>query len=153
MVMVKAFAYGSGSPEVANVLQYHKVDYLGVAYVDEGVELRKNNIMLPIMVMNPSEDSFDTLLGYNLEPEIYNFKIFHALLQYLGNRSCSIHLKLDTGMHRLGFEENDLPALIQLLNRGFAPAKLLHNRFLRRLIACIDAVLKEPHDHIIDHAV
>ena len=109
MVMVKAFAYGSGSPEVANVLQYHKVDYLGVAYVDEGVDLRKNNIMLPIMVMNPSEDSFDTLLGYNLEPEIYNFKIFHALLQYLGNRSCSIHLKLDTGMHRLGFEKHDLP--------------------------------------------
>ena len=118
MVMVKAFAYGSGSPEVANVLQYHKVDYLGVAYVDEGVELRKNNIMLPIMVMNPSEDSFDTLLGYNLEPEIYNFKIFHALLQYLGNRSCSIHLKLDTGMHRLGFEKHDLPELIQLLKQN-----------------------------------
>ena len=118
MVMVKAFAYGSGSPEVANVLQYHKVDYLGVAYVDEGVELRKNNIMLPIMVMNPSEDSFDTLLGYNLEPEIYNFKIFHALLQYLGNRSCSIHLKLDTGMHRLGFEKQDLPELIQLLKQN-----------------------------------
>ena len=118
MVMVKAFAYGSGSPEVANVLQYHKVDYLGVAYVDEGVELRKNNIMLPIMVMNPSEDSFDTLLGYNLEPEIYNFKIFHALLQYLGNRSCSIHLKLDTGMHRLGFEKTDLPELIQLLQQN-----------------------------------
>ncbi len=116
--MVKAFAYGSGSPEVANVLQYHKVDYLGVAYVDEGVELRKNNIMLPIMVMNPSEDSFDTLLGYNLEPEIYNFKIFHALLQYLGNRSCSIHLKLDTGMHRLGFEKQDLPELIQLLKQN-----------------------------------
>ena len=118
MVMVKAFAYGSGSPEVANVLQYHKVDYLGVAYVDEGVELRKNNIMLPIMVMNPSEDSFDTLLGYNLEPEIYNFKIFHALLQYLGNRSCSIHLKLDTGMHRLGFEKADLPELAQLLQQN-----------------------------------
>src|SRR5688572_21895591 len=118
MVMVKAFAYGSGSPEVANVLQYHKVDYLGVAYVDEGVELRKNNIMLPIMVMNPSEDSFDTLLGYNLQPEIYNFKIFHALLQYLGNRSCSIHLKLDTGMHRLGFEKRDLPELIQLLKQN-----------------------------------
>ena len=118
MVMVKAFAYGSGSPEVANVLQYHKVDYLGVAYVDEGVELRKNNIMLPTMVMNPSEDSFDTLLGYNLEPEIYNFKIFDALLQYLGNRSCSIHLKLDTGMHRLGFEKQDLPELIQRLKQN-----------------------------------
>jgi Alr-MurF fusion protein len=118
MVMVKAFAYGSGSPEVANVLQYHKVDYLGVAYVDEGVDLRKNNIMLPIMVMNPSEDSFETLLAYNLEPEIYNFKIFHALLQYLGNRFCAVHLKLDTGMHRLGFEKHELPELIQLLKQN-----------------------------------
>ena len=115
MVMVKAFAYGSGSPEVANVLQYHKVDYLGVAYVDEGVDLRKNNITIPIMVMNPSEDSFEALLGYNLEPEVYNFKIFHALLNYLENRPCAIHLKLDTGMHRLGFEKNDLPEVIKLL--------------------------------------
>jgi len=113
--MVKAFAYGSGGPEVANVLQYHKVDYLGVAYVDEGVDLRKNNIILPIMVMNPSEDSFDTLLGYNLEPEIYNFKVFHALLRYLGNRPCTVHIKLDTGMHRLGFERPDLSEVIQLL--------------------------------------
>lgn len=115
MVMVKAFAYGSGSPEVANVLQYHKVDYLGVAYVDEGVDLRKNNITLPIMVMNPSEDSFDSLIGYNLEPEIYNFKIFHSLLQYLNGRPCSIHLKLDTGMHRLGFEKKDLPEVVRLI--------------------------------------
>jgi alanine racemase len=115
MVMVKAFAYGSGSPEVANVLQYHKVDYLGVAYVDEGVDLRKNNITIPIMVMNPSEDSFETLLGYNLEPEVYNFKILYALLQYLDNRVCTIHIKLDTGMHRLGFEKNDLAELIKVL--------------------------------------
>lgn len=116
MVMVKAFAYGSGGPEVANVLQYHRVDYLGVAYADEGVDLRKNNISVPIMVMNPSEDSFDSLIGYNLEPEIYSFKIFHALLQYLKERPCSIHLKLDTGMHRLGFEKKDVPEVIRLLN-------------------------------------
>lgn len=114
--MVKAFAYGSGGPEVANVLQYHRVDYLGVAYADEGVDLRKNNISVPIMVMNPSEDSFDSLIGYNLEPEIYSFKIFHALLQYLKERPCSIHLKLDTGMHRLGFEKKDVPEVIRLLN-------------------------------------
>jgi alanine racemase len=115
MVMVKAFAYGSGSPEVANVLQYHKVNFLGVAYVDEGVELRKNNIRLPIMVMNPSEDSFDPLLTYDLQPEIYSFKMLRSLLKYLDGRSCQIHLKLDTGMHRLGFEKQDLPQLIQLL--------------------------------------
>jgi alanine racemase len=118
MVMVKAFAYGSGSPEVANVLQYHRVHYLGVAYVDEGVELRKNNIRLPIMVMNPSEDSFDPLIAYNLEPEIYNFKVLRSLLKYLNGRLCQIHLKVDTGMHRLGFEEQDLTELIQILGQN-----------------------------------
>jgi Alr-MurF fusion protein len=118
MVMVKAFAYGSGSPEVANVLQYHKVNYLGVAYADEGVDLRKNNITIPIMVMNPSEDSFDSLLNFNLEPEVYNFKILDALLRYLGSRPCNIHIKLDTGMHRLGFEERDLAHLIRLLKEN-----------------------------------
>ena len=115
MVMVKAFAYGSGSIEIANILQYHKVDYLGVAYADEGVELRKNNITLPIMVMNPSEESFDSIVNSDLEPEIYSLRILQALLNYLGDRSCKIHLKLDTGMHRLGFEETNLPVVISLL--------------------------------------
>jgi alanine racemase len=100
------------------VLQYHKINYLGVAYADEGVELRKNNITLPIMVMNPSEDSFDSLLNFNLEPEVYSFKIFQALLRYLGSRSCTIHLKLDTGMHRLGFEKEDLGKIVSLLREN-----------------------------------
>ena len=108
MVMVKAFAYGSGSTEIANILQYHKVDYLGVAYADEGIELRKNNIKLPIMVMNPSEESFEAIMSHALEPEIYSFRIFRALLLYLNGNPCKIHLKLDTGMHRLGFEESDI---------------------------------------------
>lgn len=116
MVMVKAFAYGSGSNEVANLLQYHRVDYLGVAYADEGIDLRKNNITLPIMVMNPSEESFESLLRYNLEPEVYSFKIFHSLIRFLQGKPCTIHLKLDTGMHRLGFEPNDIDELILLLN-------------------------------------
>ena len=115
MVMVKAFAYGSGSNEIANILQYHKVDYLGVAYADEGVDLRKNHITLPIMVMNPSEESFDSILTYNLEPEIYSFKIFKALAAFLHGKECRIHIKLDTGMHRLGFEERDLGELISLM--------------------------------------
>lgn len=115
MVMVKAFAYGSGSTEIANLLQYHQADYLGVAYADEGVALRKNNITLPIMVMNPSEESFDILFSQNLEPEIYSFKIFHALLNYLQGKPCKIHLKLDTGMHRLGFESTHLNEVIALL--------------------------------------
>ncbi|MEI9919214.1 MAG: bifunctional UDP-N-acetylmuramoyl-tripeptide:D-alanyl-D-alanine ligase/alanine racemase [Bacteroidota bacterium] len=115
MVMVKAFAYGSGSEEVANLLQYHQVDYLGVAYADEGIELRKNRISLPIMVMNPSEESFPALLEYNLEPEIYSLKILRSFARFLGRRSCNVHIKFDTGMHRLGFEEEDLNELISIL--------------------------------------
>ena len=84
MVMVKAFGYGSGSIEIANILQYHKVSYLGVAYADEGVELRRNNIRIPIMVMNPSEDSFETMISYDLEPEIYSLRIFNALIRIFG---------------------------------------------------------------------
>jgi alanine racemase len=115
MAMVKAFAYGSGSTEVANLLQYHGVDYLGVAYADEGVELRKNNIRLPIMVMNPSPETFELLSTHRLEPEIYSFSILQKLLLYLDGRPCTLHLKLDTGMHRLGFDEHDLPELITIL--------------------------------------
>jgi alanine racemase len=115
MVMVKAFAYGSGSNEVASLLQYHQVDYLGVAYADEGIELRKNNITLPIMVMNPAEESFPSMQTYQLEPEIYSFKILHSLLHYLEGQPCKIHVKIDTGMHRLGFEAQQLDDLISIL--------------------------------------
>ncbi|MEJ7643226.1 MAG: bifunctional UDP-N-acetylmuramoyl-tripeptide:D-alanyl-D-alanine ligase/alanine racemase [Chryseolinea sp.] len=115
MVMVKAFAYGSGSTEIANLLQYHQADYLGVAYADEGIELRRNNIGLPIMVMNPTEESFESLFAYNLEPEIYSIKILRSILIYLQNRPCTIHLKLDTGMRRLGFDSDTLEELKTIL--------------------------------------
>lgn len=115
MAMVKAFAYGSGSNEIANVLQYHKVDYLGVAYADEGVELRKNNIDLPIMVMNPTPESFETMVKHRLEPEVYNFKVLQSLAEFLGDRPCRIHVKIDTGMRRLGFEDEEIEGLITLL--------------------------------------
>jgi alanine racemase len=115
MAMVKAFAYGSGSNEIANVLQYHKIDYLGVAYADEGVELRKNNISVPIMVMNPSEVGFETMLAYHLEPEIYSFKILESLADFLQGRACQVHIKIDTGMHRLGFGKDDIDKLCGLL--------------------------------------
>jgi alanine racemase len=118
MVMVKAFAYGSGSSEVSNLLQYHQADYLGVAYADEGIELRKNNITLPIMVMNPAEESFQAIQNYNLEPEVYSFKILKALLDFLQGSPCRIHIKLDTGMHRLGFEENQIDKLIDILKHN-----------------------------------
>jgi alanine racemase len=116
MVMVKAFAYGSGSTEIANILQYHQADYLGVAYADEGVELRKNNIALPIMVMNPSAASFEVLLSHHLEPEVYSLSIFRALLKFLDGKKCTIHLKVDTGMHRLGFAEADIAELREMLS-------------------------------------
>jgi alanine racemase len=118
MVMVKAFAYGSGSYEIANVLQFHRVDYLAVAYTDEGVQLRENGISLPIMVMNPSSDSFAKINHYHLEPEIYSLEILQACREATKSQSqpLNIHLKLDTGMHRLGFTETDLETVIRLLS-------------------------------------
>jgi alanine racemase len=118
--MVKAFSYGSGSFEISNVLQFHQVDYLAVAYVDEGVELRKAGIVLPIMVMNPDEESFDAMLKYQLEPEIYSFRILKMLEAALLRQSINahpvgVHIKIDTGMHRLGFNPSDVDELINQL--------------------------------------
>ncbi len=120
MVMVKAFAYGAGSYEVAHLLQYHKVDYLAVAYTDEGVELRDHHIHIPIMVMNPSPDEFEKLVQYNLEPEIYSFRVLEALITFLatstkGTAEYPIHLAIDTGMRRLGFVEEEILPLCELL--------------------------------------
>ncbi|MDE3145580.1 MAG: alanine racemase, partial [Bacteroidota bacterium] len=111
MAMVKAYSYGSGSAEVARVLQFCKIDYLAVAYADEGVELRKAGISLPIMVMNADEESFDALIEYSLEPEIYSFHIFNLFHQYLQQQAVAkfpIHIKLNTGMNRLGFETDEI---------------------------------------------
>lgn len=118
MVMVKALAYGSGSIEVANLLEFHRVDYLGVAYTDEGVTLRKNGINLPIMIMNPSLDSLDKILEFRLEPEIYNLRLLKEIDEYTRrtNHHIKIHIKLDTGMNRLGFEPNDFNETIKILN-------------------------------------
>ncbi len=118
MAMVKAFGYGSGSFEIANLLQFHKVDYLTVAYADEGVELRKAGIALPIMVMNAEEITFDLLVEYNLEPEIFSEEIYNAFEKYLvlsGIQYFPIHIKLDTGMHRLGFEPDGIGQLAEKL--------------------------------------
>ncbi|WP_299708971.1 bifunctional UDP-N-acetylmuramoyl-tripeptide:D-alanyl-D-alanine ligase/alanine racemase [uncultured Pontibacter sp.] len=116
MVMVKAFAYGSGSSEVANLLQFHRVDYLAVAYVDEGVSLREHGITLPIMVMNPSPDSLAKLHQYSLEPEIYSLELLREFLATAQpDSSYKVHLKLDTGMHRLGFTGEDFDELFALL--------------------------------------
>jgi alanine racemase len=110
MVMVKAFAYGSSSHEIANWLEFQNVDYLAVAYADEGVVLRQHGIQLPIMVMNPDPRSFELLHQYNLEPELYSETIFKDYASFTRNQKMAlkVHLKLDTGMHRLGFEFNEL---------------------------------------------
>jgi len=118
MVMVKAFSYGSGSMEIANVLQYQKVDYLCVAYVDEGIILREAGIHLPILVMNPEVSGFDLMMDYNLEPEIYNFRSLFNFIAAFGKRnleSYPIHLKLETGMNRLGFRQAELDQLFEVL--------------------------------------
>ena len=118
MAMVKAFAYGSGGAEIASILQYHQVDYLGVAYADEGVELRKAGIRLPIMVMNPEENAFDSIIENNLEPELYSFEIllsFDKFLQKEGLQLYPIHIEIDTGMNRLGFSIKDIDRLAAVL--------------------------------------
>lgn len=120
MAMVKAAGYGSGGFEIANVLQFHQVDYLAVAYTDEGVELRRQGIRLPIMVMNAEAASFDALVQYGLEPELYSPSILQQFAKHLaqsGMQQYPIHIKLDTGMHRLGFEPADMPALCQTLQQ------------------------------------
>jgi alanine racemase len=115
VAMVKAFSYGSGFYEIASILQYHRVDYLAVAFADEGVELREAGITMPIIVLNAEPGSFDLMINYNLEPEIYShtaLRRFSESAIKAGVTDYPIHVKLDTGMHRLGFIEMDLPLLI-----------------------------------------
>jgi Alr-MurF fusion protein len=119
MAMVKAFSYGSGSYEIASVLEYNKVDYLAVAYADEGVELRKAGIRLPIMVMNVDSNTFDSLINYNLEPEIFSFTLVKDFISFLKKSEIEnypVHLKIDTGMHRLGFMEEDIDTLCEQIS-------------------------------------
>jgi alanine racemase len=174
MVMVKAFAYGSGSYEIANLLQFHRVDYLAVAYTDEGVQLRENGITLPIMVMNPSPDSFAKIQQHRLEPEIYSLEILAACRDAAARErtAMKIHIKLDTGMHRLGFTEEELPALLAQLREDthlkvesafshLAGAdEALHNDFsrsqiqrFRQMAAQLEAGLEYPVlKHILNSA-
>lgn len=117
--MVKADAYGAGSVEVAKTLQDHRVDYLAVAVADEGVTLRKNGITCNIMIMNPEMTAFKTMFDYKLEPEVYSFRLLDALVkaaQKEGITGYPVHIKLDTGMHRLGFDPRcDMDELISRL--------------------------------------
>jgi len=146
MAMVKAFSYGSGSFEIANLLQYHRADYLAVAYTDEGVALRKAGISMPVMVMSPEPSAFDAIIRHRLEPEIYNLEILKSFEGYLSDYETGypVHLKMDTGMHRLGFEEPDLPALLKFLQET---AKIRVISVFSHLVASDDAV----HDEFTRH--
>jgi len=120
MVMVKALSYGTGSVEIASLLQYHKVDYLAVAFIDEGVALRNAGIFLPIVVLNPDPSGYAQMVDFRLEPEIFSFRGLEALTEFLDYRGLTgypVHLKFDTGMHRLGFMQEELEALLPLLGR------------------------------------
>ncbi|MBW8358775.1 MAG: bifunctional UDP-N-acetylmuramoyl-tripeptide:D-alanyl-D-alanine ligase/alanine racemase [Weeksellaceae bacterium] len=120
MAMVKAYSYGLGGYEIAEFLQHHHIDYLGVAYADEGADLRKNGITTPIIVMNPEQHSYHSIIEYNLEPEIYSFRVldlFYEALQEQGvSKQYPIHIKLETGMHRLGFKTFELAQLTSKIN-------------------------------------
>lgn len=119
LVMVKAAAYGTGSVEIAGWLQSQQIDYLGVAFPDEGVELRNNGIQLPIMVLNADNQSFDRIVKFELEPEIFSVSQLNQFLHYLtenGIESYPIHLKLETGMNRLGFRQEERDILIKIIN-------------------------------------
>ena len=119
--MVKAYSYGLGGYEIAEFLQHHHIDYLGVAYADEGVDLRKNGITTPILVMNPEQGSYDVIIDYNLEPEIYSLRVlelFANQLQLKGiQQKYPIHIKIETGMHRLGFKEHEIDELVENLKK------------------------------------
>lgn len=118
LVMVKASSYGSGAEKMADFLVQAGVDYLGVAYVDEGIELRKHGIKLPILVMNADDDSFDELIRYNLEPTLFNFEMMDFFVRTLieqGKENYPVHLKFDTGMRRLGFEPQDVKQVLDYI--------------------------------------
>jgi len=121
MAMVKAFSYGSGGAEIASILQFHNVDYLGVAYADEGVELVKAGINLPIMVMNAEESSFQSIVDYNLQPVLYSFDLLYRFEKYLEEqavKSFPVHLEIETGMNRLGFSLSQIEQLAKHVSSG-----------------------------------
>lgn len=131
MAMVKAASYGAGKAEVASALQYNHVDYLTVAYADEGVDLRRSGITVPIMVMNPEEESFADIIRYQLEPDIYSFRILElfaktAMLFGANNNGSRIpvHVEFDTGMHRLGFTGADIPELVRRFSNQDCPLRV-----------------------------
>jgi alanine racemase len=139
MAMVKAFAYGSGGAEIASVLQYHNTNYLGVAYADEGVELVKSGIRLPIMIMNTEESSFQAIVDYDLQPVIYSFDLLNKFENYLneqGLNAYSVHIEIETGMNRLGFAVDEVNDLVK---------RLIHSKFRVQSVFTHLAASEDPH--------
>lgn len=167
MVMVKAFSYGSGSFEIANILQFHRVNYLAVAYADEGSDLRRSGISLPIMVMNPEEQSYDTMIANKLEPEIYSFRVLQLFEEaarkyrkyHPETDPIPVHIKFDTGMSRLGFSEQDLNELIVRLKNSrdlkiasvfshlVASDESEHDEFTRKQVKQFTRISEEMKKH------
>lgn len=139
MVMVKAFSYGSGAHEIAALSQYHGAAYLAVAFTDEGVTLRRAGITLPIMVMNPEPSAYPLLVANQLEPEIFSFhsfKTFDRFLEQEGISEYPVHIKVDTGMHRLGFLPNEMEALCAMMLQS---KRFLVRSVFSHLVAAEDA--------------
>jgi alanine racemase len=134
MAMVKAFSYGSGTFEVANMLQYNKVDYLAVAYTDEGIALRETGITLPIMVLNPEPQAYDKLVANKLEPAIYSFTLLDEFVKFAQETdvlSYPVHIKIDSGMHRVGFEAYEVETLCDLLEiNPYVRIKSVYSHFV-----------------------
>ncbi len=171
IVMDKAYGYGTGTYEVASMLQHQGVSFLAVAFADEGVTLREAGITMPIVVLNADSDSFEVMIDYKLEPEIYSFsslESFSRAAQKHGETRYPIHLKLDTGMHRLGFIENDIDGIIAAFRNQHAlyirsvfthlagSDEERHDNFTHNQIALYtsmsDRILKAfPNEHIIRH--
>lgn len=142
MAMVKAFAYGSGSFEIARVLQFHRVDYLAVAYTDEAVELRKAGIRLPMMIMNPDRGDYEKMTEHNLEPVLYSLQSVKQFEQFLHREGLSeypVHLELETGMNRLGIAANDMVALEALLETGVLKIQSLFTHLVASEDPAMDA--------------
>jgi len=158
MGMVKAFSYGTGSFEIARTLALNKIDYLTVAYADEAVVLRNAGIKTPIMVMNIEPSSFDTIFNYNLEPEIYQFELLKELILFAKGEEFGIHLEIDTGMKRLGFDANQIASLIALLKENLniriksvfthlaASDETEHDEFTQRQISQFEKLANQISD-------